>query len=551
MESIKEISLRSWPPGVPTEVEYPLGKVPLHEYLRMRAEEHPDKPAIIFYGRIVTYRELDESSDRLANFFSKQGVKKGDRVGLFLLNCPQYMIAHYASWKIGAVLSPCSPLFKEMELEYQLNDSGVETLVCLDILYPIVEKVLGNTSVKTVVVTNLNDFLPAEPTLPLVDQMKVQKVPIPGTYDLMDILANEDATPPQVKVDLEDLALLQYTGGTTGLPKGAMLTHFAALFTSATAVTNGNKPFQPETIILVASPIFHIAGMLCAVDAPIVAGCTVVLLVMFDPETTMKAADLYKVNYWVSAVPMNLAVMNHPKVNEYDLSSIRLNMAMSFGITLTAEIAKQWSELTKGGYCFESSYGLTETHTYDCFVPINNIKYGVCGIPGAETDIRIFDFDDHNKEMPIGEEGEIAVFTPSHFIGYWNNPEATAQTLINGWVYTGDVGKFDEEGYLAFLGRRKEMIKVSGFSVFPEEVELLLCKHPAVAQAAVIPKADAHKGEVIKAFLILKPGQTATADEIRSWAKENISTYKVPTIIEFTDSFPMSGAGKVLRRLLD
>lgn len=298
------------------------------------------------------------------------------------------------------------------------------------------------------------------------------------------------------------------------------------------------------------APIFHIAGMLGSVESSIMAGGTVILLASFDPETTMKAIELYKANHFVSSVPMNIAIMNHPKVNEYDLSSLKLNMAMSFGITLTEEIAKQWTELTKGCYCFESSYGLSETHTYDCFVPINNIKYGVCGIPNAETDIRIFNFDDHFLELPIGEEGEIAVFTPSAFKGYWNKPEATAQTLINGWVYTGDVGKFDEEGYLVFLGRRKEMIKVSGFSVFPEEVELLLCKHPAIAQAAVIPKPDAHKGEVVKAFIILKPGQSATAEEIRVWAKENMSSYKVPAVIEFVDSFPMSGAGKVLRRLL-
>ena len=198
----------------------------------------------------------------------------------------------------------------------------------------------------------------------------------------------------------------------------------------------------------------------------------------------------------------------------------------------------------------EASYGLSETHTMDCFIPLHKIKYNVCGIPNAETDIRIFDFDDHTRELPIGEEGEIAVKTPSHFLGYWNKPEETKKTLVDGWVFTGDVGKFDEDGYLSFLGRRKEMIKVSGFSVFPEEVELLLCKHPVIEQAAVIPKPDPRKGEVIKAFIILRTGQSATAEEIRDWAKENMSSYKVPAVIEFVDSLPMSGAGKVLRRLL-
>jgi len=549
MQSIKEISLKSWPPGAPTEAQYPLGKVPLAEYLKMRAQEHPDKPAIIFYGRTITYRELDEASNCLANYLLQQGVKKGDRVALFLLNCPQYHIAHYAAWKIGAVVAPCSPLFKEMELEYELNDAGAETLVTLDVLFPVVQKVLDKTPVKRVITTNLNDFLPEEPTLPITDVMKIKKSPIPGTADLMEIIANGDTRPPEVKVELDDLALLQYTGGTTGLPKGAMLTQFAALFKSATAYANA-RVVRPESIVLAIAPIFHIAGMLVGVDAPILAGATVVLLVGFDPETAMMAIDKYKVNYFTGTVPMNVAIMNHPNVGKYDLSSLRLTMTMSFGIALTEEIAKQWAEVTKGGILVEAAYGLSETHTFDTFVPLNKIKYGTCGIPNAETDIRIFDFNDRSRELPIGEEGEIAVKGPANFKGYWNKPEATAETLIDGWVYTGDVGKFDEDGYLYFLGRRKEMIKVSGFSVFPEEVEMLLCKHPAVAQAAVIPKPDPHKGEVIKAFIILKPGVSATAEEIQVWAKQNMSSYKVPAEIVFTDSFPMSGAGKVLRRLL-
>ncbi|NLW44554.1 MAG: AMP-binding protein [Syntrophomonadaceae bacterium] len=549
MQSIKEISLKSWPPGAPTEAQYPLGKVPLAEYLKMRAQEHPDKPAIIFYGRTITYRELDEASNCLANYLLQQGVKKGDRVALFLLNCPQYHIAHYAAWKIGAVVAPCSPLFKEMELEYELNDAGAETLVTLDVLFPVVQKVLDKTPVKRVITTNLNDFLPEEPTLPITDVMKIKKSPIPGTADLMEIIANGDTRPPEVKVELDDLALLQYTGGTTGLPKGAMLTQFAALFKSATAYANA-RVVRPESIVLAIAPIFHIAGMLVGVDAPILAGATVVLLVGFDPETAMMAIDKYKVNYFTGTVPMNVAIMNHPNVGKYDLSSLRLTLTMSFGIALTEEIAKQWAEVTKGGILVEAAYGLSETHTFDTFVPLNKIKYGTCGIPNAETDIRIFDFNDRSRELPIGEEGEIAVKGPANFKGYWNKPEATAETLIDGWVYTGDVGKFDEDGYLYFLGRRKEMIKVSGFSVFPEEVEMLLCKHPAVAQAAVIPKPDPHKGEVIKAFIILKPGVSATAEEIQVWAKQNMSSYKVPAEIVFTDSFPMSGAGKVLRRLL-
>ena len=349
MQNIKEISLKSWPPGVPTEAQYPLGKVPLAEYLRLRAKEHPDKPAVIFYGYTLTYRELDEASDRFANYLLEQGVKKGDRVGLFLLNCPQYYIAHYGSWKIGAILCPCSPLFKERELEYQLNDAGVETLVTLDILYPIAGKVIDKTSVKRVIVSNLNDFIPEEPTLPLMDAMKVKKASIPGTVDLMDIITNGDATPPIVDVDLDDIALLQYTGGTTGMPKGAILTQFAALFKSATAVTNAQVA-SPDTISLAIAPIFHIAGMLGNVDATICAGATVILLASFDPETTMAAIDKYKVNYFTSTVPMNVGLMAHPKLKEYDLTSLRLNLTMSFGIPLRKRFPNSGRKLLTVGF---------------------------------------------------------------------------------------------------------------------------------------------------------------------------------------------------------
>lgn len=551
MPSIKELSLRSWPSGVPTEAQYPLGRVPLAEYLTLRAREHPEKPALIFYGRIVSYRELEESSNRLAGYLLQQGVKKGDRVALFLLNCPQYYIAHYAALKIGAILVPCSPLFKEMELEYQLLDAGVETLLTLDLLFPVAQKVLGKVQLKRLIVTNLNDYLPEEATLPLIEMMQIKKSPIPGTVDFLEALSSGDAAPPEVRVELDDVALLQYTGGTTGLPKGAMLSQFAVLFKSATSWSNA-RIVNADTVGLAITPVFHIASMLANVDAPILAGSTVVLLANFDPETTLAAIERYRVNTFLATVPLNVRLIEQASAGRHDLSSLRLTLTSSFGIILTEEIARQWAEITGGGILVEAAYGLSETHTFDTFMPRHKIKYGYgsCGIPNAETDIRIFDFDDRTRELPLGKEGEIAVKGPSNFLGYWNRPAETAATLVDGWVFTGDVGRFDEDGYLFFLGRRKEMIKVSGFSVFPEEVELLLGKHPAVANAAVIPKPDERKGEVVKAFIILKPAEKATAEEIQNWARQNMSAYKVPAAIEFVDSLPLSGSGKVLRRLL-
>jgi long-chain acyl-CoA synthetase len=525
------------------------GKQPIHEYLRLRAREMPEKAAIIFYGREISYRELDEASDRFANYLLRQGVKKGDRVAIFMANCPQYVIAHFGTQKIGGIVCPCSPLFKEMELTYELNDAETEILVTWDILMPIAGKVIGETRVKKVVVTNLNDFLPSKPTLPLVDSMKIPKQTIPGSDDFMEIILKGESTPPQVDINLdEDIGLFQYTGGTTGLPKGSMLSFYAALFKTAAVCTIAG--ITKDTINLVSMPVFHIAGMVAGMNSCIYAGATQILFTQFDILATMAAIQRYKANFWYSAVPMNVGIMRHPEAQKYDLSSLKLCLTSSFGIALTEEISAQWRAFTKGGLLIEGAYGLSETHTADTYVPRDKVKYGTMGIPGFEADFRIVDLADRSKEMPLGEAGEIALKNPGVFKGYWRKPEETKNTLIDGWVYTGDVGKFDEDGFLYLLGRVKEMIKVSGFSVYPEEVEYMLNKYPGVAQSAVIGIPDPQKMEVVKAFIVMQPGKFATEEEIKAWAKQNMSPYKVPAQIEFRTALPLLGTGKILRRAL-
>lgn len=546
---MEHIWMKHWQKGIPQSLTFEQGKRPIHEYLRIRAREMPDKTAIIFYGREISYRELDEASDRFGNYLLRQGVKKGDRVAIFMANCPQYVIAHFGTQKIGGIVCPCSPLFKEMELTYELNDADTEILVTWDILMPVAGKVIGQTKVKKVVVTNLNDFLPSEPTLPLVEAMKIPKQAIPGTDDFMEIITQEDAAPPQVEIDLEeDIALFQYTGGTTGLPKGSMLSFYAALFKTAAvcAITGITK----ETISLVSMPIFHIAGMLAGMNSCIYAGGTQVLFTQFDIKATMEAIQRYKANFWYSAVPMNVGIMNHPEARNYDLSSLKLCLTSSFGIALTEEISRQWEAFTGGGLLIEGAYGLSETHTADTYVPRDKVKYGTMGIPAFEEEFKIVDLADRTKEMPLGEAGEIVLKNPGVFKGYWKKPEETRNTLIDGWVYTGDVGKFDQDGFLYLLGRVKEMIKVSGFSVYPEEVEYMLNKFPGVAQSAVIGIPDPQKMEVVKAFIVMQPGKTATEEEIKAWAKQNMSPYKVPARIEFRTALPLLGTGKILRRAL-
>lgn len=546
---MENIWMNSWPDNLPCKIEFEHGAVPIHEYLRIRAKEAPEKTAIIFYGKHISYKELDESSERFAHYLISNGVKKGDRVGIFLLNCPQYAIAHFGIQKAGAVVCPCSPLFKELELEYELKDADIEILVALDLFYPVVKNVAEKTPLRKIITTNLNDYIPANPTLPLIGPMAVPKQKISGTEDFIEIVTNGDKTRVSVDIDMEkDIGLFQYTGGTTGLPKGCMLSFHAALF--KTAVTRNVAAITKDTVCLVTMPIFHIAGMLAGMNSCIYAGATQVLLSMFDVKTAMKAISEYKADFWYSAVPMNVGIMAHPDVKEFDLSSLKLCLTSSFGIQLTEKISSQWKELTHGGLLIEGAYGLSETHTADTFMPRNRVKFGTCGIPGPAAGFKIVDLNNPSQELSIGEEGEIVLKNPGVFKGYWKRPEETAKTLIDGWVYTGDIGKFDEDGYLYLLGRVKEMIKVSGFSVYPEEVELLLNAHPEVSQSAVIGISDEKKGEVVKAYIVKAPGSDLDETGLIKWAKENMSSYKCPAVVEFRQILPMLPTGKLLRRVL-
>ncbi len=548
---MEKIWMKHWPENMPRTVDFPEGRIPIFEYLRIHAARTPDKAAIINYGREITYKELDEASDSFAGYLMETGLRKGDRVGLFMGNCPQYIIAHFGIQKMGGIVCPCSPLFKERELSYEVNDAGMKCLLTLDIFMPIVGAVLKEMpTLLSVVTTNFNDYLPEEPALKVMDYMKIPKQEIPGTKDFVEALSEfHGAFLPEVAIDMDnDIALFEYTGGTSGLPKGAMLSHFAHLYKPCAANTIMN--ITGDSRVLTTMPFFNIAGMLFLVG-PVLKGATNILLTQFDPLSVLQAIDTYKATEWYSAVPMNLAVMGHPKASAFDLSSLKLNMCTSFVVSLDEKISKNWETFTKGCLLLEGAYGLSETHTLDTFCPRQKIKYGTMGIPSFEEEFKIVDFDDKSKELPIGSQGEIVVRNPGCMKGYWNNPEQTATTLIDGWVYTGDVGKFDEDGYLYWLGRYKEMIKVSGFSVFPEEVEALINQHPAVLENAVIPVHDPKKGEVIKSFIILKPEfeEKITPEEIIAWSKKSMSSHKVPVYIEFRKELPKQGV-KLLRRIL-
>jgi len=527
---------------------------PLHEYLRTHARERGGSTACLWYGQAMSWSELDRASDAFAARLQSLGVKKGEPVVLFLNNCPQYLVAHFGIQKIGAIVCPSGPLNKEHELAYQVNDLKARVIVAAAPLLPVVRKVQPQSALEHVFVVHYADLLPAHPALDLplelAAERKSERTVPEGCEDFL-VVMKAGAKPKAVAIDMDDVALMTYTSGTTGLPKGAMLSYGNALFkTRAAADCNG---VGPDDVLLSIAPLYHIAGMLMGVNVPVLSGATSVLMHRFDPRAALQAIAAYKVSWWYSIAPMNVACMQVPDIASFDLGSLKMNPVTSFGITFTETLARQWRSHAPSCTSFEAAYGLSETHTCDTYTPHHAPRWGTQGIAVPGVTIRIVNPDkdgDTQADMPAGDVGEIVLTSPGVFKGYWNKPEATAATLRNGWVHTGDMGKLDADGYLTFIGRFKEMIKVSGYSVFPEEVETILIKHPAVAQAAVIAQPDAEKGEVVKAFIVRKPGAALEADALIAWARDNMASYKAPRAVSFIDALPTTGAGKVLRRLL-
>lgn len=551
VKEMNDVLQKSWPSGVAKTLTYRLGEIPLHEYVKHNAEAMPQQVAYHFYGNGITWEELNEAVDRLAQFFTTQGVVKGDRIGLYLQNCPQYLIGHYAIQRVGAIVVPLNPMYKEAELIYLINESELKSIIVGQELYSYIQKIADETpTLQCVITTNYTDYVPDHPTLSFPEDYQLPKQHHEHTHDFLTILQETAPLQDYPNINIwEDVALLAFTSGTSGRPKGAMLTHGNALFKAAANVeTNGIK--TTDTMLTVA-PLCHIAGMLMGLNIPVYSGCTTVLLTRFDPQTTIAAIENHQVTTWYSVAPMNAAVLHVPGIEKRNLTTLRTNLATSFGIAVTETLANKWREITNGCLLFEASYGLSETHTGDTFMPQENIKFGSCGIPTYDTEMKIID-SLTGETVPNGQEGEIILRNPGVFKGYLNHPEATAETLRDGWVYTGDIGKIDEDGYLFYLGRVKEMIKCSGYSVFPDDVEALLGRHPAIQQSVAVGVPDEKRGESVKAFIILKLDykNKVQPSEIIDWAKENMAAYKYPREIEFMDELPTTSSGKVLRRLL-
>ncbi|MGQ9723173.1 MAG: AMP-binding protein [Candidatus Jordarchaeum sp.] len=535
----------SWPKDLPKTLDYP--NIPLHQTLDDTAKRLPDKTSLIYYGTEIPFKEVKENADRFATILADIGVEKGDRVMLYLENSPQFVMAYYGAHKAGAIIVPANPMFKEMELEYEIKDSGAETIIALDQLYPFVEKVRDKTDLKNVFITNIGEYFPEEPTLPIMDALKVEKKNYPNTIDFLEKIEDTKPNPPKLEFNpKEDLALLQYTAGTTGMPKGAMITHSNIM----TNVYGGAKwvGTTDKDISVGVLPLFHATGMVHSMCNPILVGATSVLLARFDLAAFLEAISKYRCTLWVGITTIAVAIAMFADPTKYDMTSLRGSFAG--GAPLGQEVIKKYKEIT--GSDMIEGYGLSESISQVTINPVDKPKYGSVGIPVFDVDAKVVDGETGEKELGFDQEGELIFKGPQIMKGYWKNPEKTKETLKDGWLYTGDIGKMDKDGYIWIVGRKKEMINVSGYKVWPFEVEDFLYKHEAVQEVGVVGVPDEYRGETVKAVIVLKPdykGKVSEEDIIK-WSKEKMAAYKYPRIVEFKDSLPKSGAGKVLRRVL-
>jgi long-chain acyl-CoA synthetase len=540
--------LGSWPRGVPQHIEY--AEISLGESLRNSALASPERVAINYFGTRLTFKELDGLVDKFAAAVQSLGVEKGDRVAIYLPNIPQFVIAYYGVLRAGCVVVACSPLYKEREIAHILRDSGAKIIVAYDRLYPFVQAVRNETKLTEVVTTSVRDYLP--PALRLLSPLKgVKSYPCPGSRDMKALLQEAWGPPKAVQIDpRKDLALLQYTGGTTGIPKGAMITHYN-LIVNAEQI-KAWVPLQPQDTHLTVLPLFHIFGMTVGMNSPIYQRSTMILLP--DPRDihgVINTIEKYRPTIFPGVPTMYIALINTPGIEKRDLRSIRI--CVSGASALPGEVQRKFEAAT-GGRLVEG-YGLTETSPVTHVNPLDDPQKnrpGSIGIPVPDTEAKIVDLETGQRDLPSGEAGELVIRGPQVMLGYWNKPDDNKTALRGGWFYTGDIATMDPDGYFRIVDRKKDMIDVSGFKVWPREVEETLFEHPAVQEAAVVGIPDARSGEAVKAFVVLKKESEGkvTAEEISKFCKDRIASFKAPKFVEFKSELPKTVVGKVLRREL-
>ena len=542
---------KNYDKGVPQHIDYP--EIPLYQLLEDTARNYPDAPCTIFKGASISYKEIDEITDRLAAGLADLGVKKGDRVGIFMPNTPQFVMAYFGILKAGGVAVASNFMYGPREIEHQANDSGMEVMIVMTNFYNKIKEVQDKTKIRTLVVTNIKETLPSLLSF-LFTLTKEKKGGFrvdlaEGDVWMKDLI--EGHTPedrPKVDVGPDDTAIFQYSGGTTGVPKAAIAMHRNLVANSyQTGSWLANVEMGKE-VILMAIPLYHVYGMVAGMLFAIrIGGSLVMVPDPRDVKDVLETIQKYRATFYPGVPALYNLINNYPEVGNYDLSSIK--GCISGSAPLLRETKENFEAIT-GGVLFEG-YGLSETPTAThCNPMLGENRTGSIGLPLPDVEARIISLDDEVTELSTGEIGELVIQGPQVFKGYHNMPTETQNALRDGWLYTGDIARMDEDGYFYIVDRKKELIKPGGFQVWPREVEEVIKDYPAVMEVGVAGIPDPESGEAVKAWVVLKPGETATEEDIIQFCKGEMANYKAPKQVEFRDELPKTTVGKILRREL-
>ncbi|TKD71285.1 long-chain-fatty-acid--CoA ligase [Pseudalkalibacillus hwajinpoensis] len=521
---------KHYPESIARTIDIP--NVSLPDMLNQTVEDYPDNVALSFYHKKVTYRELGHFStafgSALQNTFQ---MKQKDRVALMLPNCPQFPISYYGVLKAGGIITQINPMLVERELQYILADSGAETIVIYDALYPRLKAIQDETNVKNVIVVSLQpDAGPVDPD-----------------YTFEQFIQSTTETLQPVSIDpKEDIAVLQYTGGTTGRSKGAMLTHrnLVANVEQSLEFFKDEFTFGKEKCLTVI-PLFHVFGMTSCMNLSIRIGAESVILPKFDVNEVLETIEKEQPTLFPGVPTMYVALTNHPNAENFNLDSIRT--CNSGSAPMPVGLMKEFERKT--GAKILEGYGLSESApTTHVNPPFGERKPGSVGIGFPSTEYKIVDLGEGKTEVPFGESGEIVIKGPQVMKGYWNMPEETANTLRDGWLFTGDIAKMDEDGYVYIIDRKKDLIIASGYNIYPRDIEEVLYEHKSIMEAVVVGVPDPYRGETVKAVIVKKPGATLSEEEVISYCKDQMAPYKVPKMVEFRNELPKTSVGKILRR---
>ena len=545
--------------GVPQTIDYP--KAPLFHFLEEAARKYPDHACTIFKGAVISYREMNEQSNAMAAALVEMGVKKGDRVGIFMPNLPQFVAAFFGILKAGGVVVAVNPTYPVEEVLTPVNDAGIEVMFTLTRFYDKLKQVRAKSGLKKIIVTNIKESLPPF-TRVLFTLLKEKKDGDrvdsleSGDFWMQELLKKHAGAPkPNIDVQPDDTALFQYSGGTTGVPKGAVAMHRNVVANTLQIKLWMTGLEEGKEVVLMGIPLFHVYGMVAGMSFAMASGATMVMVPNArDLKDVLVNITKYKATIFPGVPLLYNAINNHPdvKAGKYNLSSIKA--CISGSAALMRETKEAFERLT-GGKVFEG-FGMSEAPTAVTCNPLNGVnKTGSIGMPLPDVDMKLISLDDGETEVPFGEIGEIVVNGPQVMKGYHNMPTETAnslRTLKDGktWLFTGDIARMDEGGYFYIVDRKKELIKPGGFQVWPREVEEAIMDHPKVLEVGVGGIPDPHRGETVKAWIVVKPGETLTEEELKAFCKEHLAPYKVPTHYEFRTELPKTTVGKILRREL-